>query len=98
MSVIKAAELAEQPPQVQREEAAKPKQQRTQQPKHKPASKPDQQSKEQEAATGGPVKLLGVGTIRAHEAISILSRIPRNDALRSAGFKMVKDWIRREEL
>jgi hypothetical protein len=35
-----------------------------------------------------------VGTIRAHEAINCLMRIPKNDALRERGFQIVMDWIR----
>lgn len=43
-----------------------------------------------------PGKLLGVGVVRAHEAVAILRRIPQNDPLRKDGFKIVKDWLRRE--
>jgi ParB-like chromosome segregation protein Spo0J len=37
----------------------------------------------------------GVGIIKANEAINILSRIPKNDALRKRGFQLVTDWIRK---
>ncbi len=57
-----------------------------------------QKDKDQEAVQSGPVKISGVGTIRANEAINCLSRIPRDDALRIAGFKMVTDWIKREDV
>jgi transcriptional regulator with XRE-family HTH domain len=37
---------------------------------------------------------VGVGVIRAHEALNHLTRIPKNDALRKRGFQIVTDWIR----
>ncbi len=46
----------------------------------------------QAEAPGG--KILGVGVFRAHEALNILTRIPRNDPLRQRGLQIVKDWIR----
>lgn len=39
-------------------------------------------------------KLLGVGVVRANEAVNCLARIPKNDPLRKRGFQIVKDWIR----
>ena len=41
-----------------------------------------------------PGKLLGVGVLRANEAIDALKRIPKNDALRKRGFQIVTDWIK----
>jgi ParB-like chromosome segregation protein Spo0J len=50
----------------------------------------------EEAGPGGgrEIKQLGVGVIRAHEAINSLIRIPKDDALRKQGFRLVTDWIR----
>ncbi len=44
----------------------------------------------------GPNRI-GVGVIRANEAIDRLKKIPKNDALRKRGFAMVKDWIKTHE-
>ncbi len=41
-----------------------------------------------------PGQSRGVGVERAHEAINILSRIPKNDLLRKRGFQIVADWLR----
>lgn len=113
MNVTTAALLATESPEVQREEATKPNRNRKYAPTPNgappkkaapPAPEPTQPAapEPQQQAKGRPAKLpdgfLGVGVIRAHEAINILSRIPRNDALRKDGFKLVKDWLRREEL
>ena len=38
--------------------------------------------------------LMGVGVIRANEAINCLISIPKHDALRNAGLDMVAKWIR----
>lgn len=47
---------------------------------------------------GKPTKpqgeLQGKGVMLANEAINCLTRIPKNDALRQRGFKIVMDWIR----
>jgi hypothetical protein len=43
-------------------------------------------------------KLKGKGIFMAHEAINILSRIPKDDALRQDGFRLVDDWITRHNL
>lgn len=40
-------------------------------------------------------EMRGVAILRANEAISCLTRIPKNDALRKRGFQLVTDWIRR---
>lgn len=101
MNVTTAAVLATEPPETQLDEVNQPKRNR----KYKSGpngSEPEpiedpEQTKEQNAAKGGPVKLLGVGVIRAREAIGVLSQIPLNDPLRKDGFKIVKDWLKREE-
>jgi hypothetical protein len=50
---------------------------------------------EPEPAPAGELRpLLGKGVIRAKEATGILSRIPKDDALRKRGFQIVADWIR----
>jgi len=101
MNVTTAAVLSTEPPEVQREEVNQPHRKR----KYKsgeggsdplPFEEPEE-SKEQNAAKGGTVKLMGVGVIRAREAIGVLSLIPTNDPLRKDGFKIVKDWLKREE-
>ena len=46
----------------------------------------------EEPSTDG--KPLGVGVIRANEAINCLIRIPKNDRLRKRGFQIVTDWIK----
>ena len=40
------------------------------------------------------VKVKGVGTTLAREAIDKLKRIPKNDLLRKRGFQIVTDWIK----
>jgi hypothetical protein len=42
-------------------------------------------------------ELQGKGVIRANEAINCLTRIPKNDALRSRGLQIVADWIRKNK-
>ncbi len=39
-------------------------------------------------------ELKGVGVFIANEAINVLKRIPKNDALRAEGFKIVARWMR----
>jgi hypothetical protein len=39
----------------------------------------------------------GVGVLRANEAIDVLKRIPKNDALRKRGFQIVTDWIKAQD-
>jgi transposase-like protein len=56
-------------------------------PDEKATSPPDQD----------PDKCSGEGILRAEAAIAILKRIPKRDALRYDGFKIVDNWIRREE-
>lgn len=41
-----------------------------------------------------PGTYLGVGVIRAHEAINCLKEIPPDDKLRKAGFRVVLDYIK----
>jgi len=59
------------------------------------ARKEREEEPEPEAEPNGEIKVLGVGVIRAHEAINCLIRIPDNDALRKQGFRLVTDWIKR---
>lgn len=89
MSVNAAAEIADLPEEEQREEAAKPK---AKAPAPKPEPEPEP---EPEYGTETGRKTLGKGIHLAHEAINSLIRIPKNDALRSQGFKLVTDWIKR---
>lgn len=49
------------------------------------------------ANDNGEIKLIGVGVIRANEAINSLTRIPKNDALRQRGLQLVMDWCRRNK-
>ncbi len=53
----------------------------------------EEKEDEPEAEPNGELK--GVGVFRAHEAINSLIRIPKNDALRKQGFRLVTDWIKR---
>lgn len=50
--------------------------------------------KPQQAAQPDEPKLLGKGIFLANEAIDVLKRIPRGDALRARGFEMVATWIK----
>jgi hypothetical protein len=45
-------------------------------------------------AEPGTIKVQGVGILRANEAINCLMRIPKHDALRGRGLRVVADWIR----
>ena len=58
-------------------------------PEEKRTAKPESQP-----PTNGEIDIVGVGIIRANEAINSLTRIPKNDALRQRGFQLVTDWIR----
>ena len=87
MSVNAAARLADKPEDEQREAAAKP--------KAKATSPKQEEEPEPEYGTETGRKTLGKGLHLAHEAINSLIRIPKNDALRSQGFKLVTDWIKR---
>ncbi len=49
---------------------------------------------EYEADASGTPKRRGMGIQRANEAINILQKIPKNDALRAEGFDTVTRWIR----
>ncbi len=54
----------------------------------------EEEHAEGEVDDNGPGhKIRGVGTIRGHEAVDCLKRIPKNDALRKRGFQIVTDWI-----
>jgi ParB/RepB/Spo0J family partition protein len=44
--------------------------------------------------SNGPFKSRGKGVDLAHEAINVLSRIPKNDGLRERGFRIVLDWLK----
>jgi hypothetical protein len=48
--------------------------------------------KEPEERQGQP-QSRGVGVRLAHEAISVLKRIPLNDGLRQDAFSIIQDWI-----
>jgi hypothetical protein len=93
MAVSEAAILASEPDEVQRKEAKNPRRNRD----YKSVSKRLNGEVEQPETDDlpQPGKQLGVGVIRAHEAINSLTRIPKNDALRKQGFRLVTDWIRR---
>lgn len=60
-------------------------------------SKGDEQADEieDESRGNGKIEVKGVGIIRAHEAINILDRIPRNDPFRARAFQIVMDWLNR---
>lgn len=96
MAVSTAAILASESEEKQRAEANKPKRQRDYRSVSAPVGNGElaegEVPNEDEEKSG---KVKGVGVIRAHEAINCLSRIPKNDALRSRGFQVVTDWIRR---
>lgn len=49
---------------------------------------------EQKKKKGDDLKLVGKGILLARKAVDILSRIPKNDALREQGFKLVSKWLR----
>ncbi len=91
MNVKTAAVLSSEPPDVQRDECAKPKRNRTYHSVSAPLNAEDGESPEQEETR----EVKGVGITRANEAINSLTRIPKNDALRKRGFQLVTDWIRR---
>lgn len=92
ISVNKAAVIARKPIEEQQEEVAKAKERR--EPK-----RPREQQQEPAPAgqVNGVIKPLGVGIVRANEAINSLKRIPKNDALRQSAFKLVRDWMRRNK-
>jgi hypothetical protein len=92
MAVSTAAVLASEPPDKQIEEATSP--------SNSPA---ERNENNQAQATPDPDAdpsarhVKGKGIILAHEAINCLQRIPKNDALRSRGFQLVEDWIKRNK-
>ena len=66
--------------------------------KRLPQEKKEEQDVPATAETNQSVpKLRGVGVLRAQEAIDILERIPKNDALRAEGFKMVRSWLSKNQ-
>jgi len=83
MSITAAAKLASEPAEVQREAV------KTGRPRN-PIAKP----KVDETPPGSDGKILGVGVMRANEAINCLIRIPKDDPLRKRGFQIVTDWIK----
>ncbi len=87
MAISTAAALAAEPPEVQRREADIPKRDR----QH--ISSTNGVNRE-ETSEPEPGKFLGVGVLRANEAINALKRIPKNDPLRKRGFQIVTDWIK----
>jgi hypothetical protein len=96
MGVTTAAILATEPPDVQRAEASHPKRNRTYNSvsgRVAVAEEPST-SQPQEKESDEQPRVRGVGIVRANEAINSLTRIPKNDALRSRGFQLVTDWIR----
>lgn len=47
-----------------------------------------------EVSTGPPdIRRKGIGSVRGHECVNILSRVPRDDALRGRGFQLVYDIV-----
>lgn len=62
---------------------------------HQTFKQEKKQEPEEEAKPSG--KQVGVGVIRANEAINSLTRIPKNDPLRQRGLQLVKDWIRHNQ-
>lgn len=84
MSVSAAAEIADEPPEVQKQVAREAKFSGGR------YRKPVVKSEEPEPT--GEIK--GKGVIIANEAINCLARIPKNDALRKRGFQIVMDWIK----
>lgn len=87
ITVRRASAIADLPPEEQREEMEK-----TPEPKPRKVAKADADDAPE---TGR--KPLGVGVTLGYEAINSLTRIPKNDALRADGFKLVTDWIRRNK-
>jgi hypothetical protein len=96
MGVTTAAILATEPPDVQRAEASHPKRNRTYNSVSGRVAAAEEPATEQpgEEESDGQPRVRGVGIVRANEAINSLTRIPKNDALRSRGFQLVTDWIR----
>lgn len=92
ISVSRAETLLELPPDEQREIAADPPMR-----KRHMGRQANEQTTPTNSTPDQTPKVLGVGVIRAREAINILSRIPKNDALRSSGLKIVADWVRRNK-
>jgi hypothetical protein len=95
MAVDTAAILSTEPEEVQREEANRPKRNRTYQSVSKRRDAPSEPEPEPEPETNR--KSRGVGVALANEAIDCLTRIPKNDALRKRGFQIVTDWIRHNQ-
>lgn len=89
ITVNKAAEIARKPKEQQPDEIAREERKRYE---REHTERPDPPLRD-----NGEIKLQGVGVFRAHEAINCLKRIPKNDALRKEGFKIVTDWIRHNQ-
>lgn len=88
VTVFKGSQIAANPPELQKPllDAALANKNKGSSPKSEPA-KQEKKSKRKDG-------LVGVGIIRANEAINCLSRIPKNDALRKRGFQLVSDWMK----
>jgi hypothetical protein len=96
VAVHTAAVLASEPEEKQKEYVAAPRQQRNYVSCSKPIASVAEPEPEPEEAPieDGPPRQRGKGIILANEAINCLIRIPRNDALRKRGFRLVADWIK----
>lgn len=55
---------------------------------------PKKETPEKKLGNGSKTGMLGMGVVRANEAINCLKRIPKNDALRKRGFQIVRDWMK----
>lgn len=90
ITIFKASQIVANPPELQKPllDAALASKNKVSSPKSEPANhKQEKPSKRKDG-------LVGVGIIRANEAINCLSRIPKNDALRKRGFQLVSDWMK----
>ena len=90
ITIFKASQIVANPPELQKLllDAALASKNKVSSPKSEPANhKQEKPSKRKDG-------LVGVGIIRANEAINCLSRIPKNDALRKRGFQLVSDWMK----
>ncbi len=90
ITIFKASQIVANPPELQKPllDAALASKNKVSSPKSEPANhKQEKPSKRKDG-------LVGVGIIRANEAINCLSKIPKNDALRKRGFQLVSDWVK----
>lgn len=90
MSITTAAILSTEPEDIQIAEAIRPRRNRT----YHSTTKSREDESVSESLPVEEIKLQGVGVLRANEAINALTRIPKNDALRSRGLQIVTDWIK----